>query len=70
MQLDSSKSESFHNHCLLAKLLLNTRRRPENVLVSELYEEAIAKEVPIPEWPNWIMMRMSQGEPLSAFAHF
>ena len=34
--LDSAKNQSFHNHCLLAKLLLNTRRRPENFIASEL----------------------------------
>ena len=66
-ELDVSRDQSFHNHCLLAKLLLNTRRRPENVLVSELYEEIVLKDVPIPEWPNWIVMRMGGGEPLSSW---
>jgi hypothetical protein len=67
-ELDNTKNTSFHNHCLLAKLLLlNTRRHPENVLVSELYEEAYGKDVPVGEWPNWIMMRMSAGEPLSSW---
>ncbi len=31
----------------------------------ELYEEIVHKEVPVSEWPNWIFMRMSAGEPLS-----
>ena len=52
---------------VLAKVLLNTRRRPENVLVSELYETIVAKEIPIAEWPNFVMMSMSGGEPLSAW---
>lgn len=65
--LDQAKDQAFHNHCLLAKLLLNTKRRPANVLVSELYEEIVAKEVPLNEWPNWIVMRMSGGEPLSGW---
>ena len=58
---------SFHNHCLLVKLLLNTRKSPENVLTQELYAEMTAKEVPIREWPSWVMVRMSGGEPLSAW---
>ena len=48
-------------------MLLNTRRRPENVLVADLYEEATIKGVPITEWPNFVVMRMSGGEPLSAW---
>ena len=65
--LDSAKNQSFHNHCLLAKLLLNTRRRPENFIASELYEEIVMKNVPIAEWPNYVVSRMSGGEPLSAW---
>ena len=56
------RSTAFHNHCLLVKLLLSTRQSPENVLVQELYEELAAKEVPVQEWPNWLMHRMSKGE--------
>ena len=49
------------------KLLLNTRRRPENFIASELYEEIVMKNVPIAEWPNYVVSRMSGGEPLSAW---
>ena len=66
-ELEETKDQAFHNTASLAKLLLNTRRRPENVLVQELYDEIRYKDVPIKEWPNWIMMRMSGGEPLSAW---
>lgn len=60
------RETTFHNHCLLVKLLLSTRQSPENVLVqatsNDLYEELAAKEVPVQEWPNWLMHRMSKGE--------
>ena len=64
-ELEQTRDQAFHNVATLAKLLLNTKRRPENVLVQELYDEIQAKDVPVSEWPNWIMMRMSGGEPLS-----
>jgi hypothetical protein len=35
------------------------------VLVSDLYDEIKSKDVPVSEWPNWVMTRMSGGEPLS-----
>ena len=63
--LAGCQSQAFHNHCVLAKVLVNTRRRPANVLADELYEEAREKGVPISEWPNWVVHRMSGGEPLS-----
>ena len=61
--LAGCQSQAFHNHCVLAKVLVNTRRRPANVLADELYEEAREKGVPISEWPNWVVHRMSGGEP-------
>ena len=60
-------STSFNNLVVLAKLLVNTRQAPANVLVAELYEELQRKEVPPAEWPNWIVTRMSGGRPLSAW---
>ena len=66
-KLEEAYVTAFNNHCLLAKLLLKTKSRFSNVIVTELYDELRAKEVPISEWPNWIMMRMSGGEPLSAW---
>ena len=66
-EVGETREQSFHNHCLLVKLLLNTRKSPENVLVQELFSEMSSKEVPLREWPNWVMTRMSGGEPLSAW---
>ena len=66
-ELGEARNTSFHNHCLLAKVLLNTKQRPANVLPSELWEEINGKAVPLNEWPNWVVMRMSGGEPLSAW---
>ena len=63
--LEGCQSQAFHNHCVLAKVLVNTRKRPANVLADELYDEAREKDVPISEWPNWVVHRMSGGEPLS-----
>ena len=48
--------------------LLNHRRNPENVLAAELYDEVVAKRVPVEEWPQFVHLRMSGGEPLSASA--
>lgn len=64
---DEACEKAFHNHVLLIKLLLSTRKSPENVLVQELYEELSAKEIPVQEWPNWLMMRMSGGDSLSSW---
>jgi len=64
-EVSETRSTSFHNHCLLVKLLLNTKRRPENVLSDELFSEMSDKGVPLKEWPNWVMTRMSGGDPLS-----
>ena len=61
-ELEVTRDQAFQATATLAKLLLNTRRRPENVLVQELYEELKGKDVPVSEWPNWVMMRMSGGE--------
>ena len=49
-------------------MLLNHRRNPENVLAAELYDEVVAKRVPVEEWPAYVHLRMSGGEPLSASA--
>ena len=64
-ELGETRDQSFHNHVLLVKLLLNTRQRPQNVLVQELYEELDAKAVPVAEWPKWVMARMGDGASLS-----
>ena len=40
----------------------------ENVLAAELYDEVVAKRVPVEEWPAYVHLRMSGGEPLSASA--
>jgi len=66
---EARKAEShFHSIVLLVKMLLNHRRNPENVLAAELYDEVVAKRVAVEEWPQYVHLRMSGGEPLSASA--
>mmetsp|Transcript_10459 Transcript_10459/g.30901 ORF Transcript_10459/g.30901 Transcript_10459/m.30901 type:complete len:401 (+) Transcript_10459:576-1778(+) len=63
----SSLSQSFHNTCLLVKLLLSTRQLPATVLVQELYDEVQQKGVPVEEWPTYVHARMSGGQPISTW---
>ena len=65
-ELDAVQTQAFHNHCVLAKVLVHTKKRPANVLVGELYDEVRSKEVPIAEWPNWVVHKMS-GDSLSSW---
>ena len=63
----SSMSSSPHSRDCTSAItcLAASERRPENVLADELYAEMSEKGVPLRERPNWIMSRMSGGEPLS-----
>ena len=66
-QVGKDLSASFHNTCLLVKLLLNTRQMPENVLTQELFDEVQSKGVPVDEWPTYVHSRMSGGQPISSW---
>ena len=51
----------FHNTALLVKALLSKTQPVANLPIDELYETAIKRNVPIEEWPQFIMQRYGIG---------
>ena len=51
----------FHNTALLVKALLSKTQSVSNLPIDELYEHVVSHEVPIEEWPQWILQRYGHG---------